>query len=944
MVLIAESSSTVRSGVTRFGKQVIAFLSIVLCSSASASRAVDGAATSTERGTPPPNVLFISVDDLNDWTGFLNGHPNALTPRLDQLAQRGVWFTRAYCNSTVCNSSRTSMVTGMRPTTLGVYSNNSANFRFAFPDLVTIPEHFRNNGYQVLGGQKFFHHIDMRGWDTYFGCQGDPKPPGAPTHGIPALEPFDWGPLTLLDTQMPDGKVAMWAVDFLSQPQSQPFFLAVGFSKPHLHWYVPQAYFDLHPLAGIVLPTVLPNDVADVPPEAQSFIDVTRAALIADNNLEELAVQGMLAATTFIDAQIGAVLDALDNGPHAGNTIIVLFSDHGHHMGEKGHWAKSTLWERSIRVPFIIVAPGVTPVGVPSQRVVSMIDIYPTLIELCGLPARPELDGTSLVPLLLNPDMAWEIPAITSYLQPNYLSVRTEQWRYTSYSPTSEELYDHNTDPNEWVNLSDDPSFATVKSQLAALLPQSRAPEAIPTPSRLYVDADATGANTGASWTDALNRLDDALQLAISALGQNAGPVEEIWVAAGTYRPAPPGGSREVSFLIPIETLVFGGFAGNEIFRNQRNPEANPTILSGDLNQDDLPGFGNRGDNSYHVVRTFNYSNQNKGLLDGFHIRGGQADGPGWHAFGGGVYLDHSILTISSCRIYDNRAQTGGGVFASGGGGPATFCLINNSILNHNSAVLQGGAVFCAVTSPAFHNCNYDASAPARPTIVNCSVYGNTAPAGGGLGAAITNLTLANSILWENSDAGGQNQVAQLNGFVNPVIQGNLIQGWTGSLGGVGNSGSDPQFVDPLGPDGIAGSGDEDFRLRLGSPAVDAGRNSMVPLDEFDIDADENPDEPLPLDVMGATRLSDHPMVADTGEGLAPIIDIGAHENQALVCALLGDVNVDASVDAADIHEFLNCLIAGAPMSGNCPCADLDQNNAIDNLDVAALVSALLAP
>ena len=419
------------------------------------------------------NVLFIAVDDLNDWTNFLGGYRGVNTPNLDRLAARGVFFSRAYCSAPACNPSRASLLCGVRPSTSGVYYNSNP-WRAQLPEAVTLPQHFMAGGYKVWGGGKIFHggFKDPESWQVYFPRPADPLPKIRPVNGIPNTAHFDWGPVEVGDQAMGDTHVTDWAVKFLAEEHPKPFFLAAGMFRPHLPWYVPEKYFDKYPLADIVLPEVKADDLDDVPPAGVRMARPggDHAKVVATNNWEK-AVRGYLASITYTDGQIGRLLDALDKRPDAKNTIIVLWTDHGWHLGEKLHWRKFALWEEADRVPMVFVVPGLTEPGVRCDRTVSLLDIYPTLADLCGLPIGEQLEGRSLRPLLKDPEAAWDRPVITTHGRNNH-AVRSERWRYIRYYDGGEELYDHESDPMEWTNLAGDPKYAEVKKELAARLPK----------------------------------------------------------------------------------------------------------------------------------------------------------------------------------------------------------------------------------------------------------------------------------------------------------------------------------------------------------------------------------------------------------------------------------------------------------------------------------------
>ncbi len=424
-----------------------------------------------------PNVLFLAIDDLNDWTGFLGGYPGTNTPNLDRLAARGVKFTRAYCAAPACNPSRTALLTGLHPSTSGVYLN-SQPWRAVLPDAVTLPQHFLAAGYRVEGGGKIFHggFNDLASWQRYYKQPGDPKPEALPANGIPNTAQFDWGPVKQTDEAMGDYQVVSWAQEFLAEKQEKPFFLAVGLYRPHLPWYVPQKYFEQFPLGDIRRPEVPDDDLDDVPEAGRRMArpDGDHRKVV-EHKQWEAAIQGYLASIAFADAQVGRLLDALDNSPHAKNTIIVMWGDHGWHLGEKHHWRKFSLWEEATRVPLIIAHPGMSS-GQTCERTVNLLDLYPTLIELCGLEPK-KLDGQSLAPLVANTKAAWDRPTLTTHGRNNH-AVRSERWRYIRYADGSEELYDHDQDPQEWRNLAGDPKFRNVMAELARWLPANNAPDA----------------------------------------------------------------------------------------------------------------------------------------------------------------------------------------------------------------------------------------------------------------------------------------------------------------------------------------------------------------------------------------------------------------------------------------------------------------------------------
>ena len=457
--------------------------------------AVTGGAIEAPAQEPQrPDVLFIAIDDLNDWVGVLGGHSQAKTPNIDRLAERGMVFTNAHTVSTSCNPSRTALLTGLRPSSTGVYANGDdwrTNERLQ--GLPTVPRHFQDEGYGTFGAGKIFHaHTynprgffglnDPIAWDAFYPSVGrqlpdEVGPPRRPANGNPGYLGFDWYPVVTDDSAMGDGQVVSWAERQLAAASGDPQFLAVGIYRPHLPWYVPQKYLDMHPLEQIELPTILETDLDDVPEIARPSAfrsDETQRWLVEENLWEE-AVQAYLASTSFADAMVGRLIDALDRSGRADNTIIVLWSDHGFHLGEKQRWRKFTLWEEVTRVPLIIVAPGVTTPGSRTAQPVSLLDLYPTLTELAGLPTPDHVEGTSLGPLLRNQNAEWDHAAVTTngYMEH---SVRDERYRYTRHADGSEEFYDLLTDPNEWDNRVGDPVFEEIQERLANWLPTVNVP------------------------------------------------------------------------------------------------------------------------------------------------------------------------------------------------------------------------------------------------------------------------------------------------------------------------------------------------------------------------------------------------------------------------------------------------------------------------------------
>ena len=417
-----------------------------------------------------PNVLFIAIDDLRDWVGFL-GDTQTKTPNMDRLAGRGMKFTRSYCAAPVCNPSRTALLTGMRPGATGVYNNN-IDWREVVPEnIVTLPLHFKNNGYFVAGAGKITHDSFKRrsDWDEYLDKAGGVK------DDVGGVDGIRFGAIDADDDEMPDAKSVQYISEYLAKKHDKPFFLACGFKKPHMPFSVPKKYFDKFPLDRIKLPEVKADDLKDIPPAGIKMAkpDGDHAAIIKSGRWKE-AVQAYLATISFMDTMLGRLLDNFDRSPHRDNTIIVLWSDHGWHLGEKEHWRKFALWEEATRAPLIWSVPNLTPTGSTCERPVDFMHIYPTLCDLCGLPTPKHLQGRSIRSLLKDPKAEWSQPAITTHEFKNH-AVRTERWRFIRYANGDEELYDHDADPHEWTNLASDPKLATVKSELAKLLPTENA-------------------------------------------------------------------------------------------------------------------------------------------------------------------------------------------------------------------------------------------------------------------------------------------------------------------------------------------------------------------------------------------------------------------------------------------------------------------------------------
>ncbi|WP_442506751.1 sulfatase [Novipirellula sp. SH528] len=462
-----------------------------------------------------PNVLFISIDDLNDWEGTLGGNAQAKTPNLDKLFQSGVLFTNAHCSQAVCTASRNSLLSGIHPSTSGWYSSTAAmrkTYDHVMGDHKMLPEYFRDHGYETLAAGKVFHQgvSDYKDRTEYFWDEI------APTYKVPKhllargegyggkmFYPFPKGGSQIIDRygkkfadgnslcygaldredipggMMFDELTADWARGQLQRDHDKPFFLAVGFVRPHVPYTAPKEFFDLYNLDDVKLPDVPDNEMADIPLMGKAIAygtiksgDHHAVVNLSDTYWKEM-VYGYLACVSFADAQAGKVLDALANSKHADNTIVILWSDHGQHLGEKKHWRKQSLWEESTRVPLCIRLPGQST-GSQCPQAVSLLDVYPTLVELCDLPKAPKLEGDSLVPLVTDPTLVRDKPVLTTWYYGNH-SIRSNDWRYIRYRDGTEELYDHRKDPGEHTNLASSPEFANIIADHKKWLPKQDA-------------------------------------------------------------------------------------------------------------------------------------------------------------------------------------------------------------------------------------------------------------------------------------------------------------------------------------------------------------------------------------------------------------------------------------------------------------------------------------
>jgi arylsulfatase A-like enzyme len=459
-----------------------------------------------------PNVLFIAIDDMNDWVGFLNTHPQVQTPHMDTLATHGVSFTNAHVSAPICGPSRTAILSGLWPESNGTYTND-AKYRKQLPHLVSMPEYFRRNGYYLMGAGKIFHasesNIPEQAFDEYGGkgSSSEPFTPEElrvekqnpfnvvvkngkefrlPLNGFPvdrfwrSTNTFDWGPVDLPDEMFSDTKTTNWAIDRLQRKQEKPFFLMVGYNRPHQPLFNPKRFHDLYPPETVVLPKVPDDDVLDLPRSGKEFTQVPTTSGLHRSVVQygewENAVSSYLASISFVDELVGNLMTALEQSDYADNTLVVLWSDHGWHLGEKEHWGKATGWYRSTRVPLLIVPPkNQAPDGFTahskSARMVNLLDLAPTIADMTGVPLNGDWQGKSLLPLVKDPEGEWQGWTHTTFGRGNH-SISTPRWQYIHYFDGGAELYDLERDPDEFVNLANDPEYSGIVEQLHQHLPE----------------------------------------------------------------------------------------------------------------------------------------------------------------------------------------------------------------------------------------------------------------------------------------------------------------------------------------------------------------------------------------------------------------------------------------------------------------------------------------
>jgi arylsulfatase A-like enzyme len=460
-------------------------------------------------GEKKPNVLFISVDDLNNYISPLANHPGVITPNFERLAKMSVTFTNAHCAAPACHPSRVAVMTGVHPTRSGIYRNlfgaHGPRWRHESPvlkDAIVLSKHFSDHGYHSAGAGKIFHTLqwtpgdsqnDPAAWNEYRGDPLDPISADWPrpvfshdqNHGFKGRRPlgnflFGAAPLPQDENSYGDHLVVDWAIDKLEKKSDKPLFLAVGLFRPHIPFEVPQKYFDLYPIDQVKLPADIEDDLADARPADR----VAWHRWVVENKQWKHLMQGYLASISYVDHQLGRLLNALESSPMKNNTIIVLWTDHGFHIGEKSNWEKFALWYQTTNTPLFIHAPGVSSDGRKTRQPATLTDLYPTLCELAGLPVLPQCTGESLVPQLQDPSKPRKSPSLTSFVfqkdmksaAPSH-ALSDERYRYIRYADGFEELYDLHLDPNEFTNLAGSSNHRNTLKRFASQIPSTVAPD-----------------------------------------------------------------------------------------------------------------------------------------------------------------------------------------------------------------------------------------------------------------------------------------------------------------------------------------------------------------------------------------------------------------------------------------------------------------------------------
>lgn len=489
-----------------------------------------------------PNVIAFVIDDYRDFVGCFATHPDVRTPNIDSLAKRGVTFSSAHCQAPMCGPSRASFLSGIRPSTSGCYGFQPMRSIPLLNDLATIPKHFRSNAYHVMGTGKVHHGNPTQGhgphvseWDEYWPSIENPVINSNPEINEALVtkvnKNFKYGPTDTIEEHCSDAQHARWAVKQLERQFTQPFFLGVGFYRPHLPFVCPQKYFDYYDI-NTLNSIFVKNDDLDNKPDAGRFL----SKYILDDTIRDRAIQleilqAYLACVSYMDAQVGKVLNALENSDYKDNTIVVFLSDNGWHFGEKLTWTKFTLWKEATRVPLIVAGPGIQK-GITSLKPVGLIDLYPTLLELCGLPQPAhQLEGKSFYPLLTQADPIWEHGVVTTYGRDNHC-ITTERWKYIRYFDGSEELYDRASDNYEWINLIGQGNDRQIISSLEKWLPSVNVPNAPGTTLAMCFSTDYPDLNrwrqNKAKWKDERGEVDAAISLYQDAIAHL--PKQPLWI------------------------------------------------------------------------------------------------------------------------------------------------------------------------------------------------------------------------------------------------------------------------------------------------------------------------------------------------------------------------------------------------------------------------------
>jgi len=447
-----------------------------------------------EQTPQKPNILFIAIDDMADWMGALGGHPQARTPNMDKLAQQGVLSTNAHTPAPACSPCRNAILYGMEPHHSGLYPfyDRAKMDPAFFENHKSMMQILMENGYNTYGAGKV-HHGNLKPTSiAMFDSLEFTESINARLRDLPVLlvdsmvgvGPKTYNNMSARPSISPledhrDHNISLFGVDVINRKHEKPFFLAVGFTKPHLPFIAPRKYFDMFPLEEIQKTPVKDQDLADLPWAARRMARLRDDYDFRTADEWEARIRAYLACIAYTDENVGRVVDALNNSEYKDNTIVVLWSDHGYHLGEKRSFRKFSLWEESTRVPFIILDPRNESNGKACSAPVSLIDIYPTLLNYAGIELPGYSDGLDLRDFLKDPGSDREIPALTTWGRGNY-SLRSSKWRYTRYFDGSEELYDHENDPNEWDNLAQNEEYAQVKDKLKPYLPADEAPLVLP--------------------------------------------------------------------------------------------------------------------------------------------------------------------------------------------------------------------------------------------------------------------------------------------------------------------------------------------------------------------------------------------------------------------------------------------------------------------------------